>query len=99
MSDSDIRADDTLAHLRRLTVPLEQDESWEPAYLCAVAREGVAEIERLRAEVERLNKWADSFSDSQLEERRTGEQYQRELRAEIERMRSAPHCPTCGCGR
>ena len=21
-----------------------------------------------------------------------------ELRAEVERLRSAPHCPTCGCG-
>ena len=77
-----------------LYVP-EQDPTHGP-YVLAV--EADAEIDRLRAEVERLNKWADSFSDSQLEERRTGEQYQRELRAEVERLRSAPHCPTCGCG-
>ena len=51
--------------------------------------DAIAQMDRLRAEVERLNKWADSFSNSQLEERRTGEQYQRELRAEVERLRAA----------
>lgn len=44
-------------------------------------------VEREAAdEIERLNKWAVGFSDRQLEERRTGEAYQRELRAEIERL-------------
>ena len=40
----------------------------------------------LACEIERLNKWADGFADRQLEERRTAEAYQRELRAEIERL-------------
>ena len=46
---------------------------------------------RLIAEVERLNKWADGFSDAQLKERATGEAYQRELVATntalVERVR------------
>lgn len=41
-----------------------------------------ARIEALEAEIERLNKWADGFSDAQLKERQTGEAYQRELRSE-----------------
>ena len=42
----------------------------------------------LACEIERLNKWADGFADRQLEERRTAEAYQRELRAEIDRLRA-----------
>lgn len=37
----------------------------------------------LANEVERLNKWADGFSDRQLKERASGEEYQRELRVQI----------------
>jgi len=39
------------------------------------------------AEVKRLNEWADGMTDAALKERQTGEMYQRELRAEIERLR------------
>ena len=39
--------------------------------------------EKQAQEIERLNKWADSFSDAQIKERQTGEMYQRELRSEI----------------
>lgn len=41
-------------------------------------------IEELEAEVHRLNKWADGFSDAQLKERQTAELYQRELRTELD---------------
>lgn len=44
------------------------------------------DIEWLCNEFERLNEWADGFSDAQLKERVTGEEYQRELRTEIERL-------------
>lgn len=40
-------------------------------------------LETAGAEVDRLNNWADGFSDRQLEERRTCEMYERELRAKI----------------
>lgn len=39
----------------------------------------------LLAEIERLNKWADGFSDAQIKERQTGEAYQRELRERAEK--------------
>lgn len=39
----------------------------------------------LEAEVARLHKWADGFSDAQLKERATGEAYQRELRGLLRR--------------
>jgi hypothetical protein len=39
--------------------------------------------EKQAVEIERLNNWADSFSDAQIKERQTGEMYQRELRDEI----------------
>lgn len=42
-------------------------------------------IVELCDEVERLQKWADSFSDAQLKERATGEAYQAELRQRAER--------------
>ena len=32
-------------------------------------------------------------------EDRAAAQWLRRLCAEVERLRSAPHCPTCGCGR
>ena len=51
-------------------------------------------LAKLLDEIDRLNKWADDFSNRQLEERRTGEEYQRELRAEIERLRAAV-CVLC----
>ncbi len=35
-------------------------------------------------EIERLNKWADGFSDAQLQERANAEAYQRELREALE---------------
>lgn len=41
------------------------------------------EIDLLFAEIDRLNKWADGFSDAQMKERRTGEEYQRELKAQV----------------
>lgn len=48
------------------------------------------------AEIARLNKWADGFTDIHLKERATGELYQRELRgmvseceAQIELLRAA----------
>jgi ATPase subunit of ABC transporter with duplicated ATPase domains len=44
------------------------------------------ELAQARAEIARLNKWADGFSDAQIKERQTGEAYQQELR---ERARSA----------
>lgn len=40
----------------------------------------------LSAEIKRLNDWADGFSDAQLKERQTGEEYKRELRAQIESL-------------
>lgn len=42
-------------------------------------QEAERRAEKAEAEVRRLNEWADGFSDRQLEERRTGEEYQREL--------------------
>jgi hypothetical protein len=41
---------------------------------------------KAREEIERLNKWADSITDSFMKERQTGEAYQAELRAEIKRL-------------
>ena len=40
----------------------------------------------LQAEIDRLNKWADEFSNAQIKERQTGEMYQRELRITIEQQ-------------
>ena len=40
----------------------------------------------LQAEIYRLNKWADEFSNAQIKERQTGEMYQRELQATIEQQ-------------
>jgi len=40
----------------------------------------------LQAEIYRLNKWADEFSNAQIKERQTGEMYQRELRITIEQQ-------------
>ena len=45
------------------------------------------ELAAALAEVKRLNEWADGMTDAALKERQTGEMYQRELRAEIERLR------------
>lgn len=45
------------------------------------------ELSAALAEVKRLNEWADGMTDAALKERQTGEMYQRELRAEIERLR------------
>ena len=52
-----------------------------------------------------LYAWSDRLTDDRLG---LGERLRRyadawkadveELRAEVERLRSAPHCPTCGCG-
>lgn len=41
----------------------------------------------LAAENERLNKWADGMTDAAMKERATAEAYQRELRAENERLK------------
>lgn len=49
------------------------------AGLIAAAPKTAAERDSLRAEVERLNKWADSIQKARL----IGEAYQRELRDEI----------------
>lgn len=43
-----------------------------------------SENRKKQAEIIRLNKWADSFSDTQLKERATAEEYQRELRGQID---------------
>ena len=40
----------------------------------------------LQAEIDRLNKWADEFSNAQIKERQTGEMYQRELQATIDQQ-------------
>lgn len=45
------------------------------------------ELAAALAEVKRLNEWADGMTDAALKERQTGEMYQRELRAEIGRLR------------
>ena len=71
-----------------------------------LASEADAEIDRLRAEVERLT--AKLREEQELVEVNLSRMYDRalaymrerdQLRAEVERLRSAPHCPTCGCGR
>jgi hypothetical protein len=46
----------------------------------------IADAPLLLAELDRLNKWADGFSDAQLKERATGEAYQRELRDKLDRQ-------------
>lgn len=43
----------------------------------------------LKAEIQRLNKWAGEFSNRQIEERRTGELYQNELKARIAELEAA----------
>lgn len=62
------------------------DQLWAKAI-----QERIADLERelsaALAEVKRLNEWADGMTDAALKERQTGEMYQRELRAEIERLR------------
>lgn len=45
-----------------------------------------AERDEAADEIERLNLRADGMTDAALKERRTGEEYQRELRGEIERL-------------
>ena len=47
------------------------------------------EIEKLHTEVERLNKWADSFSDAQLKERRLCEVRIQEMERTTEKLRTA----------
>ena len=63
------------------------------------------QLDRLRAEVERLT--AKLREEQELVEVNLSRMYDRalaymrerdQLRAEVERLRSAPHCPTCGCG-
>lgn len=58
-----------------------------------VAREQIAallaSIGEKDAEIERLNKWADGMTDIALKERATGDAYQKELRATIERLKAA----------
>lgn len=51
----------------------------------AVSRRAVEAIAELRAEVARLNQWADGMTDAAMKERATGEMYQRELRARVEK--------------
>ena len=50
--------------------------------------DALAEIDRLRAEVERLRQYEPLPGGTPLREVL--------LRREIERLRSEPHCPTCG---
>lgn len=51
-------------------------------------KEAAAKLPALLAEIDRLNEWADGFSDAQMKERQTGEQYQRELRAKAESVKA-----------
>jgi|SRR5579862_1004710 len=67
--------------IRRLTVEARANTT-------TMLMDVVAERDALREEVERLNKWADDFSDAQLKERQTAEEYQRELRAERGSLRA-----------
>lgn len=52
-------------------------------------RQSIAEvIEEQEAEIARLNKWADGFSDAQLKERRLCEARIQEMEREINHLRS-----------
>ena len=44
-------------------------------------------VHDLLAEVDRLNHWADSITDSFLKERRTGEEYIKELQDKVDRLK------------
>ena len=61
-----------------------------------LASEADAEIERLRAEVERLTREQDEARNASVPGSAT---VFAAVEAERDRLRSAPHCPTCGCGR
>lgn len=53
-------------------------------------RQSLAEIiEELIAEVARLNKWGDEFSDAQIKERRLCEGRIQEMQREIDRLKGA----------
>ena len=64
-----------------------------------------AELDRQRAEVERLTRERDDAEqrvrdiDALWHGQRDVIAERDQLRAEVERLRSAPHCPTCGCWR
>lgn len=59
---------------------------WEGWQACDA--QSAEKIARLEAEVARLNKWADGFSDAQIKERQTGEMYQRELRQSVDEWKT-----------
>lgn len=68
----------------------ERDEWKEAArHMCETVKLLQERSEAQQAEIERLNKWADGFSDAQLKERATGEAYQRELRERAESAEQA----------
>lgn len=61
----------------------------DPVLYKDMARKLLAALDAAKAEIERLNEWADGFSDRQMEERRTGEAYQNELKARIAELQKA----------
>jgi len=81
--------DTTKENVERIARDLDdcaQHATWSEE--AATIRALLAERDLALQEVKRLNDWADGFSNAQLEERRTGELYQRELRAERDALKA-----------
>ena len=89
---------DALAEIDRLRAEVERLRQYEPLRGGVPLREVV-----LRREVERLTQERDDAEqrvrdiDALWHGQRDVIAERDQLRAEVERLRGAPHCPTCGC--